>query len=94
MPFSQMMPLRRDSSGISVHTATRMASAVPCGAFCLVSRGSSNFHKSRANRKLTDPVSELTLDALAAVLIANEPKHGAECQSCGRKREHLLRIRG
>jgi hypothetical protein len=44
--------------------------------------------------ELTAPVSELTLDALAAVLIANEPKHGAECQSCGRKREHLLRIRG
>ena len=42
---------------------------------------------------MTAPVSELTLDALAAVLIANEPKHGAECQNRGCKRQHLLRVR-
>jgi hypothetical protein len=53
MPFSQMMPLRRDSSGISDHRATAKAhlsdcaSHPPCHAqpFALSSGGSSNFHK-------------------------------------------------
>ena len=34
------------------------------------------------------------LAGFAAVLIANEPKHGAECQNRGCKRQHLLRVRG
>ena len=46
-----------------------------------------------ANLKRAAAVSGTVLDVLAVVLIANEPKHGAERQNRGRKREHLLRIR-
>src|SRR4051812_14226261 len=83
MTFSQMMPLRRVVRAFRIKQRRRRPTYLiehrirrgPCHAQLLPCHP-AQILISDAQSELTAPVSELA--SLSAVLIANEPKHGAE----------------